>query len=192
MEKALHLEATEIEARVLASVILEYNEEAQRLARDDRPYYLSFADGRGGVVGLPIPERDKLLWRQMRRFRNLIVHGLLQFYSDGSISVHPSQEWRASKRDTDIDPFLNGLGEEIEDFYRYNLQSLRTIAGLFRGMSLRNRLQVSAKASSVCSSCGSLSQDVVGLKPDAVVEFPCGLSMVNSTGDVLSECAASL
>ena len=185
----IDIQPLEAEARILTSFVLEYNEEAQQLARDDRHNLLSIADGQGGTVGIPIAGDEKRRWKEMRRFRNLLVHGFLRFSQDGSITISPSPQWKSSRRDADIKPFPNGLGHQINNDYVYSLDHLRKIAGLFHGMSLRNRLQVTLEAYSLCPSCGSSSQNVIGLNPDDVIEFPCGLRMTNSTeARTLSKC----
>ena len=48
----------EREARLLSSVILEYNDEAQYLARDDKESLITFGDGQGNKFPIPFPEGE--------------------------------------------------------------------------------------------------------------------------------------
>ena len=133
--KILNISREEQEARLLSSVILEYNDESQYLARDDRENLITFGDGQGNTFPIPFPEGEKVLWKQMRRFRNLIVHGFVRFAEDGSITIRPSEEWKTPRYDADVEPFPNGLGQQVDGVYRYSLSEMRGLAGLFRGMS---------------------------------------------------------
>ena len=108
-DKVITISPEEQEARLLSSVILEYNDESQYLARDDRENLITFGDGQGNRFPIPFPEGEKALWKQMRRFRNLIVHGFKRFADDGSVTIHPSERWKTNVREADIEPFPNGL-----------------------------------------------------------------------------------
>ena len=122
----------------MSSFILEYNDEAQYLARDDREDLITFGDGQGNRFPIPLPEGEKVLWKQMRRFRNLIVHGFTRFAEDGSITIRPSEKWTSPKYDADVEPFPNSLGQRVNDVYEFSLSDMRGLAGLFRGMSPLN------------------------------------------------------
>ena len=179
----------ELEARLLSSVILEYNDESQNLARDDRENLITFADGHGNRLPIPFAEGEKVVWKQMRRFRNLVIHGITRFAEDGSINVFPSEKWKTSKYDADIQPFPNGLGQQADGLYTYSLNEMRALAGLFRGMSPRNRLQMSFEAYNTCPSCGSHSQSIIGLERGSVLEFPCGYQTLYQREQcILSNC----
>ena len=178
----------ETEARLLSSVVLEYNDEAQYLARDDRENLLTFGDGKGEQFPIPFPEGEKILWKQMRRFRNLLVHGIPRFSGDGSITIHPSEQWKNSRHDGDIQPFPNGMGQQVDNIYRYTLVDMRGLAGLFRGMSPRNRVKMSMDAYWICPGCDSPSPSISGLESGSVLEFPCGLKMSYPDGSVLATC----
>ena len=188
-DKVITLAPGEYEARLLSSVILEYNDEPLHLARDDRENFITFADSHGNKSSIPIPEDEKALWKQMRRFRNLFFHGVTHFAEDGSVTIHPSEIWKASRVDAGIPPFPNALGQQVDNVYKYSLADMRQIAGLFQGMSLRNRLQGSFTAHWGCRSCGSLSPNIVGLASGSVLEFPCGLKMLYQLDSpILSNC----
>lgn len=188
-DKVITLMSGEHEARLLSSVILEYNDEPLHLARDDRESIITFVDSHGNEFPVPIPEGEKALWKQMRRFRNLFFHGITHFAEDGSITVHPSEIWKASRVDADIPPFPNALGQQVDNLYKYSLADMRQIAGLFQGMSLRNRLQISGDAYCLCPSCYSPSPSIVGLASGSVLEFPCGFKVLYPHGNpILSNC----
>ena len=183
------LSPEEQEARLLSSVILEYNDESQYLARDDRENLITFGDGQGNKFPIPFSEGEKVVWKQMRRFRNLIIHGVTRFAEDGSIAIHPSEQWKTPNYDAEIQPCPNGLGQQVENAFRYSLDDMRGIAGLFRGMSLKNRLQGSFDAHWLCPSCASRSASITGLESGSVLEFPCGLQMLyQSESRILSNC----
>ena len=133
----------EQEARLLSSVILEYNDESQYLARDDREDLITFGDGQGNKFPIPFSKCEKDLWKQMRRFPNLVVHGFTRFAEDGSIVILPSEKWKTPRYDADIQPFPDSLGQQVHGVYKYSLSEMRGLAGLFRGMSPRNRIQIS-------------------------------------------------
>lgn len=179
--EVLAISSYEQEARLLSSFILEYNDESQYMAKEDRTSVITFGDGQGNRHSIPFPEGEKDLWKQMRRFRNLIVHGIVSFKEDGSIAIFPSKVWEANRRDSGIQPFPNGLGRRTGQAFEYSLVDLRGLAGLFRGMSIRNRLQASLRAHWVCPSCGSNSPDLIGLERGSVIEFPCGYRTLYQT-----------
>ena len=187
-DEVITLSPEETEARLLSSVILEFNDESLYLARDDRENLITFGDGQGKDLSIPFPEGERARWKQMRRFRNLLVHGVTRFSKNGSITIHPSQQWRDTKYDTEIRPFPNGLGRQDENVYNYTLDDMRGLAGLFRGMSLRNRLKGSFDAYWLCPSFNSYSSSVTGLERGSTLEFPCGLEMSYPDGSVLSNC----
>ena len=187
-DQVISISLGEQQARLLSSVILEYNDESLSLARDDRENLITFGDGHGNKFPIPFPEGEKDLWKQVRRFRNLIVHGVTRFAEDGSITIHPSEQWKHSKRDADIQPFPNGLGQQVDGVYKYSLTEMKGLAGLFQGMSPRNRLQMSMDAHWGCRSCGSRSPSIVGLEHGSVLEFPCGLKMSYPDGRFLNNC----
>ena len=185
----LTISPQEQEARLLSSVIFEYNDEPQSLARDDRENLITFGDGQGNKFPIPFPEGEKVLWKQMRRFRNLIIHGITRFAEDGSITISPSEKWKSPRYDADIEPFPNGLGQQVAGVYEYSLSDMRGLAGLFRGLSLRNRVQVSFDAFHSCPSCGSRSQSILGLASGSVLEFPCGFQTLYQQEErILSDC----
>ena len=186
-DQVISISLEEQQARLLSSVILEYNDESLSLARDDRDSLIAFGDGHGNKFPIPFPEGEKDLWKQVRRFRNLIVHGVTRFAEDGSITIHPSQQWKHSKYDADIQPFPNGLGQQVDGVYKYSLTEMHGVAGLFRGMSPRNRIQMSMDAYWGCPSCDSPSPSIVGLEDGSVLEFPCGLKMSYPDGHVLND-----
>lgn len=189
--KVINISRDEQEARLLSSVILEYNDESQYLARDDREDLITFGDGQGNKFPIPFQEGEKVLWKQMRRFRNLIVHGFTRFAEDGSITIRPSEAWKNPKYDADVEPFPNGLGQQVDGVYEYSLSDMRGLAGLFRGMSPLNRLQASLDAYHLCPSCGAPSQSVIGLEAGSVLEFACGFqTLYQQDGGTLSECKA--
>ena len=128
----LTISPQEQEARLLSSVIFEYNDESQSLARDDRENLITFGDGQGNKFPIPFPVGEKVLWKEMRRFRNLIIHGITRFAEDGSITIRPSEKWKSPKYDADIEPFPNGLGQQVDGVYEYSLSDMRGLAGLFR------------------------------------------------------------
>ena len=188
-DKVLNISREEQEARLLSSVILEYNDESQYLARDDRDNLITFGDGQGNKFPIPFPEGEKVLWKQIRRFRNLIVHGFTRFAEDGSITIRPSEEWKTPRYDAGVEPFPNGLGQQVDGVYKYSLSEMRGLAGLFRGMSPLNRLQASLDAYHLCPSCGASSQSVIGLELGSVLEFACGYrTSYQQDGTVLSDC----
>ena len=78
-DEVITLSPEETEARLLSSVVLEFNDESLYLARDDRENLITFGDGQGKDWSIPFPEDEKARWKQMRRFRNLLVHGLPVF-----------------------------------------------------------------------------------------------------------------
>ena len=189
--KVIILSPEEQESRLLSSVILEYNDESQNLARDDRENLISFGDGQGNTLSIPYSEGEKILWKQMRRFRNLIVHGTKRFAEDGSITIHPSEKWTAAKHDADIQPFPSGLGHQVDRVFKYSLNEMRELAGLFQGMSPINRSRVSFDAYHLCPSCGSSSQSTIGLVRGSLLEFPCGLqTLYQEDGGILANCKA--
>ena len=190
-DKVIILSPEERDARLLSSVILEYNDECQNLARNDRENLISFGDGQGNTLSIPFSEGEKMLWKQMRRFRNLIVHGTIRFAEDGSITIHPPEKWRTAKHDADIQPFPNGLGHQVDRFFKYSLNEMRGLAGLFQGMSPINRSQASFDAYHLCPSCGSPSQSTIGLARGSVLEFPCGFqALYQEDGGILGNCKA--
>ena len=190
-DEVINISRDEQEARLLSSVILEYNDESQYLARNDRENLITFGDGQGNKLPIPFPEGEKVLWKQMRRFRNLIVHGFVRFAENGSITVRPSKVWKTPRYDADIEPFPNGLGRQVDGVYEYSLGDMRGLAGLFRGMSPLNRLQTSMDAYHLCPSCGAPSQSVVGLEAGSTLEFTCGFrTLYGQEGGTLSRCKA--
>ena len=187
-DEVITISREEREARLLSSVIFEYNDESQHLAKDDREDLITFGDGQGNKFPIPFSEGEKVLWKQMRRFRNLVVHGLTCFAKDGSLVIRPSEKWKNPKY-ADIQPFPNGLGQQVDGVYKYSLSEMRGLAGLFRGMSPRNRIQMSLDAYCRCPSCGSPSQSIVGLERGSVLEFPCGFqTLYQQEGGILSKC----
>ena len=189
-DEVITISTEEQETRLLSSVVLEYNDESQYLARDDRENLVIFGDGQGNQFSIPFPEGEKAVWKQLRRFRNLLVHGITRFSEDGSITIHPSEQWRNSKYDAEIQPFPNGLGQQVGIVYKYTLMDMRGLAGLFRGMSPRNRLKASFDAYWTCPSCDSPSPSIAGLDSGSVLQFPCGLQMSYPDGSVLGNCKA--
>ena len=188
-DKIINISSDEQEARLLSSIILEYNDESQYLARDDRKELITFGDGQGNKFPIPIPEGEKVLWKQMRRFRNLIVHGFTRFAEDGSITIRPSEKWKTPRYDADVEPFPSGLGQQVDGVYEYSLSDMRGLAGLFRGMSPLNRLQASLDAYHLCPSCGAPSQSVIGLEAGSVLEFACGFqTLYQQDGGTLGKC----
>ena len=188
-DKAITISREEQEARLLSSVILEYNDESQYLARDDRKDLITFGDGQGNKFPIPFSEGEKVLWKQIRRFRNLVVHGFTRFVEDGSIVIRPSEKWKTPRYDADIQPFPNSLGQQVDGVYKYSLSEMRGLAGLFRGMSPLNRLRMSLDTYHLCPSCGSHSPSIIGLERGSILEFPCGFqTLYQQEGGILSKC----
>ena len=187
-DKVISMSTEEQQARLLSSIVLEYNDESLYLARDDRENLITLGDGHGHKFPIPFPEGEKDLWKQVRRFRNLIVHGVTRFAQDGSVTIHPSEQWENSRYDGDIQPFPNGLGQQVDGVYEYSLAEMKGLAGLFQGMSPRNRLKVSTDVNWRCPSCRSRSPSIVGLEHGSVLEFPCGLKLSYPEGSVLKDC----
>ena len=82
----------------MSSFILEYNDESQHLGRDDRDNLITFGDSQCGSDSMET------------NFRNRI-DSYKTFCDDGSMTIHPCS---TNVHDTDIQPFPNGLGQQIE------------------------------------------------------------------------------
>ena len=75
-DKVLNISREEQEARLLSSVILEYNDESQYLARDDRDNLITFGDGQGNKFPIPFPEGEKVCGNKFGVFAISLCMGL--------------------------------------------------------------------------------------------------------------------
>ena len=130
-EKLINISPEETQGRLLASLILEYNDDSLWLARDDRENLITFGDEQGNKSGIPFPEGERDLWKQMRVFRNLFIHGMIRFLGDGSVTIFPSELWKNRKYDADVQPFPDGLGLQVDGVYKYSLADMRALGGSF-------------------------------------------------------------
>ena len=105
---------------------------------------------------------------KLKSFRDSIFHSGVIVHPDGSIDVQDKKEGQQS----------------------YTLEQLRQWALRFAMLRFENRVEITVGAHWVCPSCGSISPNTRGMESGTELDFPCGLRMMYSDGDILTPCGS--
>ena len=103
---------------------------------------------------------------KLKSFRESVFHSGVIVHADGSIDVFDRRDGQQS----------------------YTLEELKQWSLRFAMLRFENRVETTTGFHWVCPSCGSNSPNLMGIERDTEIDFPCGLRMKYSNGEILVPC----